>query len=119
MLIEIFGVKLLKKTRQKQRKWSSQSTPEKIRNLTKNSTNPLTHAEVLKNLSSEHLTNEELYLLKFGLYHSLPLSRIYKTNVFVIFKMMHRFLLENLKDEIDKPVLVKVRIITSCQFIHS
>ena len=37
--------------------------------------------------------------------NSLPPSRIYTTNAFVLFKMMHRFLLENLKTEIDKPAL--------------
>ena len=76
-----------------------------MRNLTKNSTNPFIHREVVKNLSSKQLTNEELDLLKFDLHHSLPPSRIYKTNVFVSFEMMHRFLLENLKNEIDKPAL--------------
>ena len=35
---------------------------------------------------------------------SLPPSRIYKTNVFVLFEMMHRFFLENLKHEREKPV---------------
>ena len=78
---------------------------KEMRNLTKNSTNPFTHREVVKNLSSKQLTNEELDLLKFGLHHSLPPSRISKTNVFVSFEMMHRFLLENLKNEIDKPAL--------------
>ena len=84
---------------------SSKKSQKKIRNLTKNSTNPFTHREVVKNLSSKQLTNEELDLLKFGLHRSLPPSRIYKTNVFVSFEMMHRFLLENLKNEIDKPAL--------------
>ena len=68
---------------------SSKHTRKKIRNLTKNSTNPFTHREVAKNLSSKRLTNEELDLLKFGLHHSLPPSRIYKTNVFVSFVKLH------------------------------
>ena len=54
---------------------------EKLSNLTKNSKNQFTHKEVRKNLSSKHLTNNELDLLKFGLCRSLPPSRIYKTNV--------------------------------------
>ena len=49
-------------------------------NLTNYSTNPFTHREVVKNLSLKHLTNEELDLLKFDSHHSLPPSRIYKTN---------------------------------------
>ena len=40
-----------------------------------------------------------------GLHHSLPPSRMYKIQVFVSFAMMHRFLLGNLKNEIDKPAL--------------
>ena len=68
---------------------------KKIRNLTKNSTNSFAHREVVKNLFSKHVTNEELDLLKSGLHHSLPPSRIYKTNVFDSFEMMHRLLLEN------------------------
>ena len=56
-----------------------------------------------KNL--KHLPNEGLGLLKFDLHQSLPPSRINKTNVFVSFEMMHRFLLENLKSKIDKPAL--------------
>ena len=78
---------------------SLKHTRKKIRNLTKNSTNPFTQREVVKNLSSKHLS------LKFGLRHSLPTSRIYKTNVSVSFEMMHRLLLENLKNEIGKLAL--------------
>ena len=78
---------------------SLKHTRKKIRNLTKNSTNPFTQREVVKNSSSKHLS------LKFGLRHSLPTSRIYKTNVSVSFEMMHRLLLENLKNEIGKLAL--------------
>ena len=49
---------------------------EKMRNLTRNSTNPFTHTEVVKNISSKQLTNERLDVLKFGLHHSLPPSGI-------------------------------------------
>ena len=60
--------------------------------------NKLVHTQrSYKKLSSKHLTNEQLDLLKFGLHHSLPALRIYKTNLFVSFEMMHCFLLENLK----------------------
>ena len=98
-------VKLLKRNVKNKENAVLKTHQKKIRNLTKNSTNPFTQREVVKNLSSKHLTNEELDLLKFGLHHSLPPSRIYKANVFVSFEMMHRFLLENLKNEIDKPTL--------------
>ena len=74
---------------------------KKIRNLTKYSTNLFIHSAVVKNLSSKHLTKEELDLLKFDLQHFLPPPRVYKTNVFVLFEMINRFLLE----EIDKPAL--------------
>ena len=64
------------------------SQQKKIKNLTNNWTNMFTHRELVKNLSSKQLTNEELDLLKFSLHHSLPSSRIYKTNIFVSFKMI-------------------------------
>ena len=51
---------------------SSKESQKKNRNLTKNSTNPFTHREVVKNLCSKQLTNGELDLLKFGLHCSLP-----------------------------------------------
>ena len=75
-------VKLLKWNVQKKKKNAVLKThQEKLSNLTKNSKNQFTHKEVRKNLSSKHLTNNELDLLKFGLRRSLPPSRIYKTNV--------------------------------------
>ena len=54
----------------------------------KNLTNMFTQRELVKNLSSKKITNEELDLLKFSLHHSLTSSRIYKTNIFVSFKMI-------------------------------
>ena len=87
-------VKLLKRNVKNKENAVLKTHQKRIRNLTKNSTNPFTHKEVVKNLFSKHLTNEELDLLKFGLHHSLPPLRIYKTNAFVSFEMMHRFLLE-------------------------
>ena len=98
-------VKLLKRNVKKKENAVLKTHQKKIRNLTKNSINPFTDTEVVKNLSSKHLTNEELDLLKFGLHCSLLPSRIFKTNVFVSFEVMHRFLLKNLKSKIDKPAL--------------
>ena len=78
---------------------------KKLRNLTKNRSNPFTHEEVVKNISSKHLSLEELNILKFGLNHSLPPLKLRKTDVFVSFEMIHRFLREDLKNNADKPVL--------------
>ena len=75
--------------------------------------------KVVKNLSSKHLINEELDLLKFGLHHSLPPSRVYKTNVFVSFEMMHRFFLKNLKNEIDKPALKSELSHLNNSYVHN
>ena len=41
----------------------------------------------------------------FGLNHSLPPLKLRKTDVFVSFEMIHRFLLEDLKNDADKPTL--------------
>ena len=65
-------VKLLKRNVKNKENGVLKTHQKKIRNLTKNSTNLFTHREVVKNLSSKHLTNEELDLLKFGLHHSVP-----------------------------------------------
>ena len=75
----VYFSKATERKYQKQRKCSPQNTPK-------------------------HLANQELDLLKFGLHHSFPPSGIYKTDVFVSFEMMHRFLLENLKNATDKSV---------------
>ena len=42
---------------------------KKLRNLTKNKSNPFTHKEVVKNISNKNLTLEELNILKIGLNH--------------------------------------------------
>ena len=48
---------------------------------------------------------EELNILKFGLNYSLPPLKLRKTDVFVSFEMIHRFLREDLKNDADKPTL--------------
>ena len=78
---------------------------KKLRNLTKNRSNPFTHEEVVKNLSTKNLSLEELNILKFGLNHSLPPLKLRKTDVFVSFEMIHRYLREDLKNDADKPTL--------------
>ena len=81
-------VRLIKRNIKNKENSVLKSHQKKIKNLTNNSTNMFTHRELVKNLSSKQLTNEELDLLKFSLHHSLPPSRIYKTNIFVSFKMI-------------------------------
>ena len=78
---------------------------KKLRNLTKNRSNPFTHEEVVKNLSTKNLSLEELNILKFGLNHSLPPLKLRKTDVFVSFEMIHRVLREDLKNDADKTTL--------------
>ena len=46
---------------------------------------------------------EELNILKFGLNHSLASLKLQKTDVFLSFEMIHRFLCEDLKDDAYKP----------------
>ena len=41
----------------------------------------------------------------FGLNHSLPPLKLRKTDVFVSFEMIHRLLLEDFKNDTDKPTL--------------
>ena len=48
---------------------------------------------------------EELNILKFGLNYSLPPLKLRKTDVFVSFEMIHRFLHKDLKNGADKPTL--------------
>ena len=112
-------VKILKQNVKNKENAVPKTHQKKIRNLTMNSTNPFTHREVVKNLCSKYLTNEELDLLKFSLHHSLPPSRIYKTNVFVSFEMMHRFLLENLKIEIDQSALKSELSDLANSYVHN
>ena len=92
---------------------------KKLRNLTKNRSNPFTHEEVVKNISSKNLALEELNILKFGLNHSLPPLKLRKTNVFVSFEMIHRFLREDLKNNTDKPVLKAQLSHLANSYIHN
>ena len=52
---------------------------------------PSSHREVAKNLFFEPLTDEELDLLKISSDHSIPLSSIFKTNIFVYFEKSTTF----------------------------
>ena len=78
---------------------------KRLRNFTKNRSNSFTHEEVVKNLCTKNLSLEELNILKFGLNHSLPSVKLRKTDVFVSFELIHRFLREDFKNDTDKPIL--------------
>ena len=67
--------------------------------------NLFTSKEVPKNLSTKRFSLEELNILKFGLNHSLPLFNLRKTDVFVSFEMINRFLREDLKNDAGNPTL--------------
>ena len=92
---------------------------KKLRNLTKNRSNPFTYEEVLKNLSTENLSRQRLNILKFGLKHSLPLLKLLKTDVFVSFEMIHRFLREDLKNDADQPTLKAQLSCLANSYIHN
>ena len=62
---------------------------------------------------------EELNILKFGLNHSLPPLKLRKTDVFVSFEMVHRFLREYLKNDADKPALKAQLSHLANSYIHN
>ena len=62
------------------------------------------HEKVIKNLSTKNFSLEELNILKFGLNHSLPPLKLWKTDL-VSFEMIHCFLHEGLQNDADKPTL--------------
>ena len=51
------------------------------------------------NLSSYHITDEELELLKYGLKHAIQPKRINKTDIFSTFESISRMMIKDLKDE--------------------
>ena len=89
---------------------------KKLQNLRKNRSNPFTHEEVAKNLCTKNVPLEELNILKFGLNHSLPTLKLRKTDVFVYFQMIHRFLREDLKNDADEATLTAL---TPGELIHT
>ena len=73
----------------------------------------------LPKISSKNLSLEELNILKFGLNHSLPPLKLRKTDVFVSFEMIHRFLREDLKNNADKPALKAQLSQLANSYIHN
>ena len=92
---------------------------KKLRNLRKNRSNPFTHEEVAKNLCTKNVPLEELNILKFGLNHSLPTLKLRKTDVFVYFQMIHRFLREDLKNDADEATLTAQLSHLANSYIHN
>lgn len=71
----------------------------KLRNLTNNAIVPFTKDEVISNLSTYTLSNDESDLLTNGLNYAIPPSRISKTDVFTSFEMISKFATTKLKKE--------------------
>ena len=60
---------------------------------------PFRNSEVIANLLNNHLSDNKASLLKNGLYFSIPLTNLIKTNILVPFENMRNFLTWNLKDK--------------------
>ena len=97
--------KLLFRNKKKSKQSIIATHEKKLRNLTNNKSNPFTHKKVVKNFSTKNLSLEGLNILKFGLNHSLPPLKLWKTDVLVSFEMIHLFLREDLQNDTDKPTL--------------
>ena len=61
--------------------------------------------DVITNLSSYKLSHEEANILKYGLGSSIPPERLSRTDVFVNFDLIHRYLTEKLKSRDDESSL--------------
>ena len=72
---------------------------KKLKGLTNNKTLPFLPSETVMNLSSYHITDEELELLKYGLKHAIQPKRINKTDIFSTFESISRMMIKDLKDE--------------------
>ena len=60
---------------------------------------PFRNSEVIANLLNNHLSDNKASLLKNGIYFSIPLTNLIKTNILVPFENMRNFLTWNLKDK--------------------
>ena len=60
---------------------------------------PFRNSEVITNLLNNRLSDNKASLLKNGLYFSIPLTNLIKTNILVPFENMRNFLTWNLKDK--------------------
>ena len=60
-------------------------------NLTKNLALPFTKDDVITNLSTHVLTEDENDLIRYGLSYAIPPNFLKKTDVFTIFEMISKF----------------------------
>ena len=74
---------------------------KKLHNLTRNKILPLTCDEVITNISSQILTDDELEMLKNGLDYAIPPSGLNRTDIFATFELINRLLTTNIKDKKD------------------
>ena len=63
---------------------------------------PFTPDDVIINLSSYKISHEEANILKYGLGNSIPSAKLSRTDIFVSFDLIHRYLTEELKSKVDK-----------------
>ena len=75
---------------------------KKLSNSTHNKVLPFTPDDVITNLSSYKISHEEANILKYGLGNSIPPERLSRTDVFVNFDLIDRYLTEELKSRDDE-----------------
>ena len=69
----------------------------KLSNWTHKKVLPFSPDDVINNLSSYKISREEANILKYGLGNSIPPERLSRTDVFVNFDLIHRYLTEELR----------------------
>ena len=75
---------------------------KKLSNLTHKKVLPITPDDVTAILSSYKISHEEANILKYGLRNSIPPERVSRTDAFVNFDLIHRYLTEELKSRDDE-----------------
>ena len=78
-----------------------ESHEKKLKYLTDAVTLPFTADDVIVNLSSYELTDEEKEVLKLGLNDGIPPIKLRKSDIFYNFELISRFMTKNLKEEKD------------------
>ena len=72
---------------------------KKIKALTRNSSVPFTHHDTVVNISSYKLSDDELYIFKFGLTYAIKSPQISKSHVCTTFELLHQDLKRHLVDK--------------------
>ena len=75
---------------------------KKLMSLTDNRSLPFTPNDTIMNLSNYELTESEKDILKYGLKYSIPPFKLNKTDILATFDIMHRVMLNDIKDTKDK-----------------